>query len=54
MKLIKFHENPLSGFWIVVCREADEQTGRHGEHDGRILKLCCGRAKTTWALSILC
>ena len=39
MKLIKFHENPLSCFRIV-CREADE--------------LYWGRAKTTWTLSILC
>jgi len=54
MKLTKFHENPLSGFRIVVCRETDEQTGRHGEHYGHILKLYWGRAKTTWTVSILC
>jgi len=39
MNLTRFNENPLGCFRIGVGREANEQTGRHDERCGRILKL---------------
>jgi len=39
-KILKFHDNPLSGSRVVLCRRTDGQIYMHDEANCRLSQLC--------------